>query len=87
MTTQQIHPRPQVQLPPDFQLHPENAVGVITIDQVIEMMKLGYLTFEGACYLLPPRAWLLLPKPQRAKVQPKRRGWLNGLMNLGKRHG
>ncbi|MGB8699118.1 MAG: hypothetical protein WCD18_06860 [Thermosynechococcaceae cyanobacterium] len=54
----------QVQLPPCFPSHPEVAAGVITLDQAAMMIRCGWLTYEGACYLLPPSAWLLLPKPE-----------------------
>jgi hypothetical protein len=74
----------QVQLPPKFQPHPEVAAGAITLDQAVMMIRQGWLTYEGACYLLPPRAWPLLPKPvpQQAQAkQPKRFGLMHSLRN------
>jgi hypothetical protein len=65
----------QVQLPPRFQSHPEVAAGAITLDQAAMMIRRGWLTHDGARFLLPPRAWALLPKPlpQPAQAeQPKR---------------
>jgi hypothetical protein len=52
----------KVQLPPQFQHHPECAAGVVTIDQAIVMIERGMLTHEGARYLFPPKVWSLLPK-------------------------
>lgn len=63
----------EVQLPPRFQPHPEVAAGAITVDQAAMMIQNGWLTYEGACFLLPPRAWGLLPKPVKAK--PRQRKW------------
>jgi hypothetical protein len=68
------------QLPPKFQPHPEQAVGIISIDDATTMIKLGWLTYEGACYVLPPRAWMLLPKPPRVEAEPQHRGWLARLL-------
>ncbi|HEY9826768.1 MAG TPA: hypothetical protein V6D19_15105 [Stenomitos sp.] len=48
---------------PQFQSHPECAAGLITVDQAIALIQRGWLTLEGAQYLLPPRAWVLLPQP------------------------
>jgi hypothetical protein len=39
MTTQQTESRQQVQLPPYFQPHPENAVVLLTIDQASMMVN------------------------------------------------
>jgi hypothetical protein len=75
MTTQQTHLRPQVQLPPHFQPHPENAAAIVTIEQAVFMIKADMLTLEGAYYLFPPYVWPLLPKP--TPKQPKRWSWLN----------
>ena len=77
MTMQQTEPRPQVKLPPHFQPHPENAAGIVTLEQAIFMIKADMLSLEGAYYLLPPHAWPLLPKP--TLKQPKRWSWLNRL--------
>jgi hypothetical protein len=68
----------QVQLPPKFQPHPEVAAGVVTLDQAVMMMERDWLTYEGACYLLPPRAWPLLPKSAET-MQPQGKGWVHKL--------
>jgi hypothetical protein len=73
MTTQQTESRQQVQLPPYFQPHPENAVVLLTIDQASMMVKQNIMPFDTACYLFPPRLWQLLPQP--TPDQPKRKGW------------
>ena len=52
-----------VKLPPKFTAHPEVAAGAITLDQAVMMIERGWLTYEGACYLLPARAWPYLPQP------------------------
>jgi hypothetical protein len=52
----------QVQLPPQFQSHPECAAGIVTIDQAIEMINRGWLTYEGARWMFPPKVWVLLPQ-------------------------
>ncbi len=75
MTAQQTEPRPQAKLPPHFQPHPENAAGIVTLDQAIFMVKNEMLSLEGAYYLFPPYVWPLLPKP--LSKQPKRWSWLN----------
>jgi hypothetical protein len=73
----------QVQLPPKFQPHPEVAAGAITLDQAIMLIEWGWLSYEGACYVLPPRAWALLPQPKPAQVtQPKRWRWMQRLRNV-----
>jgi hypothetical protein len=59
----------QVKLPPRFQSHPECAAGAITLDQAAMMIRRGWLTHDDARFLLPPRAWPLLPQP----AQPKQR--------------
>jgi hypothetical protein len=69
----------EIQLPPRFQPHPEQAVGLITVDDASRMIKRGWLTYEGACYVLPPRAWVLLPKPPQVEAEPQRQGWLERL--------
>jgi hypothetical protein len=79
----------QVQLPPQFTAHPEVAAGAITIDQAVMMIRRGWLTYEGACYLLPPRAWPLLPKPapQPAQAkQPKRFALIHSLKFWSKQY-
>jgi hypothetical protein len=65
----------QVQLPPKFQPHPECAAGIITIDQAIFMIKNGWLTLDGAYFLLPPKTWFMLPKPKPLSKSIKRRRW------------
>jgi hypothetical protein len=77
-----------VKLPPRFQPHPEVAAGIITLDQALMMMQSEDLTYEGACYLLPPRAWPLLPQPEQGLAQvgrSQRWGWLDWL-RYGSRH-
>jgi hypothetical protein len=71
----------QVQLPPKFTAHPEVAAGIITLDQALMMIESRNLTYEGACYLLPPSAWSLLPQPEQEPAQVKRShwGWLRRL--------
>ena len=66
----------QVQLPPKFQQHPELATGIITLENALVLIQEGWLTYEGACYLLPPSAWSLLPKPPQVEAEPQRQGWL-----------
>ncbi len=46
----------QLQLP-RFQSHPECTAGVITMEDVRLLISLGWLTCEGAQYLLPKGAW------------------------------
>ncbi|MBW4550241.1 MAG: hypothetical protein KME35_03890 [Aphanocapsa sp. GSE-SYN-MK-11-07L] len=46
----------QLQLP-RFQSHPECTAGVITMDDVRLLISLGWLTPEGAQYLLPKGLW------------------------------
>jgi hypothetical protein len=77
----------QVQLPPRFQRHPEVAAGIITLDQAAMMIHKRWLTHEGACYLLPPSAWWLLPQPAQEKPQrggrvERLRFWRRGLRRL-----
>lgn len=79
----------QAQLPPQFQSHPECAAGAITLDQAAMMIERGWLTHDGAHFLLPPRAWDLLPKPvpQPAEAeQPKRFGLIRSLKNWSKQY-
>ncbi len=79
----------QVQLPPKFQPHPEVAAGAITLDQAVMLMERGWLTYEGACYLLPPRAWPLLPKPAPKPAQakqPKRFALIRNITNWRKQY-
>jgi hypothetical protein len=79
----------QVQLPPRFQSHPEVAAGVITLDQAAMMIERGWLTYDGARFLLPPRAWPYLPKPapQSAQTeQPKRLGLIHSIKNWRKQY-
>ena len=66
----------QAQLPPKFQQHPELATGIITLENALVLIKKGWLTYEGAVYLLPPSAWSLLPKPLQVEAKPQRQGWL-----------
>jgi hypothetical protein len=69
----------QAQLPPRFQSHPECAAGSITLDQAAMMIERGWLTHDVARFLLPPRAWALLPKPAPQTAQAERmqrRGWM-----------
>jgi hypothetical protein len=79
----------QVQLPPKFQPHPEVAAGAITLEQAVMMIRRGWLSYEGACFLLPPKAWLLLPKPEPQQAQteqPKRFGLIRSLKNWSKQY-
>jgi hypothetical protein len=46
----------QLQLP-QFQSHRAGTAGVITTDDVRLLISLGWLTREGAQYLLPKGAW------------------------------
>ena len=71
----------QVQLPPKFQQHPELATGIITLENALVLIQEGWLTYEGACYLLPPSAWSLLPKPPQVEAEPKSQGWLQRLLS------
>ena len=61
----------QVQLPPKFQQHPELATGIITLENALVLIQEGWLTYEGACYLLPPSAWSLLPKAPASRGRAK----------------
>jgi hypothetical protein len=75
----------QVQLPPRFQSHPEVAAGAITLDQAAMMIRRGWLTNEGARFLLPPRAWPYLPQPVQQPAQAvrvQRGGWMQHLRNV-----
>jgi hypothetical protein len=77
-----------VQLP-NFKNHPECAAGVITLDQAAMMIERGWLTYDGARFLLPPRAWPYLPKPapQSAQTeQPKRLGLIHSIKNWRKQY-
>ena len=67
----------KVQLPPKFQQHPELATGIITLEDALILIQEGWLTYEGACCLLPPSAWSLLPKPPQVEAEPKTHGWLH----------
>jgi hypothetical protein len=58
----------QVKLPPKFQPHPECAAGILTLDQAAMMIRMGWLTHEGAQFVLPPRAWPLLPQPEQEQA-------------------
>lgn len=42
---------------PQFQPHPECAAGIITSEDVRLLISLGWLTPEGAQYLLPKGHW------------------------------
>jgi hypothetical protein len=75
----------QVQLPPKFTAHPEVAAGTITLDQAVMMIHRGWLTIEGACYLLPARAWPYLPQQTQAE-QPQVKGWFRKLKNWSKQY-
>ncbi len=75
----------QVQLPPKFTAHPEVAAGAITLDQAAMMIRRGWLTYEGACYLLPARAWPYLPQPDEA-MQPQGKGWVHSLRKWSKQY-
>jgi hypothetical protein len=72
----------QVQLPPKFQPHPECAAGILTLEQAAMMIRMGWLTHEGAQFVLPPYAWPLLPQPEQEQAQVRRSqrwvwlGWL-----------
>jgi hypothetical protein len=66
---------------PNFKNHPECAAGAITLDQAAMMIRRGWLTHDGARFLLPPRAWALLPKPAQA-VRVQRGGWMQHLRNV-----
>jgi hypothetical protein len=69
----------QVKLPPRFQSHPECAAGILTLEQAAMMIRNGWLTHEGAQFVLPPIAWPLLPQPEQELAQVKRShlwGWL-----------
>jgi hypothetical protein len=57
---------------PNFKNHPECAAGAITLDQAAMMIERGWLTHDGARFLLPPRAWALLPKPVPKPAQAVR---------------
>ena len=70
------------QLPPKFQPHPEQAVGLISVDDASRMIQLGWLTHEGAYYLLPPNAWMLLPQPPQVEAEPQRKGWIERLLKV-----
>jgi hypothetical protein len=63
----------RVELPPQFQPHPECAAGVITIDQAVMMIHLGWLTSEGARWMFPPIAWCLFQKNFSLMTCMKRR--------------
>lgn len=79
----------QAQLPPRFQSHPEVAAGAITLDQAAMMIERGWLNHDGARFLLPPRAWPLLPKPapQPAQAeQPKRLSLIQLLNDWSKKY-
>lgn len=54
---------------PQFKAHPECAAGLITVDQVLALLECGWLTIEGACYILPPQAWCLLPQPLPSHIE------------------
>jgi hypothetical protein len=42
---------------PKFTAHPECAAGLITFEDAQFLMMQGWLTLEGAQYLLPRGAW------------------------------
>jgi hypothetical protein len=65
----------QIQLPPKFKSHPECAAGIITIEQAKFMIDKGWLSLEGARFLLPPQIWFMLPKSKPRNNQAKRSGW------------
>lgn len=56
---------------PIFQSHPENAAGLLMLDQAIELIKQGHLSLEGARFILPPIAWPLLPEPKQTQSAPR----------------
>ncbi len=71
-----------IQLPLRFQPHAECAAGILTIDQAAMMIRRGWLTYEGAQFVLPPRAWPLLPQPEQQPTQVERSqrwGWVRWL--------
>jgi hypothetical protein len=77
----------QVQLPPKFTAHPEVAAGAITLDQAVMMIHRGWLTHDGARFLLPPRAWALLPQPAQAEQnQNQGRGLIHSIKNWSKQY-
>jgi hypothetical protein len=79
----------QVQLPPKFQPHPEVAAGAITLNQAVMMIRRGWLTHDGARFLLPPRAWPYLPQPEPQQAQaeqPKRFGLIHSIKNWSKQY-
>jgi hypothetical protein len=78
----------QVQLPPKFQPHPECAAGILTLEQAAMMIRKGWLTHEGAQFVLPLSAWPLLPQPEQKQAQVRRSqrgGWLEWLRGWRKR--
>jgi hypothetical protein len=77
-----------VQLP-NFKNHPECAAGAITLDQAAMMIERGWLTHDGARFLLPPRAWALLPKPAPQPAQTERvqrLGLIRSIKNWSKQY-
>jgi hypothetical protein len=70
----------QVQLPPRFQPHPECAAGILTLDQAAMMIRIGWLTLEGAQFVLPPSAWPYLPQPKQQLAQVGRSQRLEGMI-------
>lgn len=45
------------ELPPPFTNHPENAVGILNVEQANFLIERGYLTEDGARFILPVRCW------------------------------
>jgi hypothetical protein len=74
----------EVQLPPEFKPHPEQAVGLISVDDAIRMIELEMLTYAGAYYLLPQHAWVLLPRPKQVEAEPQRLGWMKRMLGKAK---
>lgn len=56
---------------PQFKSHPECSVGLLTLDDAWFLMTQGWLTVEGAQYLLPTKAWDLLPQKTSSHIQAK----------------
>jgi hypothetical protein len=76
----------KVQLPPQFQSHPECAAGIVTIDQAIVMIERGMLTHDGARYLFPPKVWILLPqKPELDNTEPLAEGENNDSRSISRK--
>jgi hypothetical protein len=52
-----------------FSSHPECAIGIMTLEDAKYLIIQGWLTVEGAKYLLPRNSWdLLVPWLQQDKA-------------------